>query len=53
MYSVQHNNAFTALVVTSFGRYDHHQANTVQNLKMVVTCGAWEPIQLHIFMQDK
>ena len=33
MYSVQHNNVFIALVATSSGRYDHHQANVIQNLK--------------------
>jgi hypothetical protein len=31
MYSVEHNNVFIALVATSFGLYDHHQANAVQN----------------------
>ena len=34
MFSVdEHNNVFIALVATSFGRYGHHQANAVQNLK--------------------
>jgi hypothetical protein len=34
MFSVdEHNNVFIALVATSIGRYDHHQANAVQNLK--------------------
>jgi hypothetical protein len=27
------NNVFIALVATSFGRYDHHQANAIKNLK--------------------
>jgi len=30
MYSIEHNNIFIALVATSFGRYDHHQANAIQ-----------------------
>ena len=33
MYSVKHNNVFIALVATSFGCYNHHQANAMQNLK--------------------
>jgi hypothetical protein len=33
MYSVEHNHVFTALAATSIGRYDHHQANGIQNLK--------------------
>ena len=37
MYSVKHNNVFVALVATSCGRYDHHQANATQNLKWLVT----------------
>jgi len=37
---IEHNNVFVALVATSFGRYDHHQANTMQNLKSLVTCSA-------------
>jgi len=40
MYSVEHNNVFTALMATSFGRYDLHQANSTQNLKRLVTCSA-------------
>jgi len=38
MYSVENNNVSTALVVTNFGRYDHHRANVTQNLKRLVTC---------------
>jgi hypothetical protein len=26
------------LVATSFGHFDHHQANATQNLKRLVTC---------------
>ena len=37
MYSVEHNNVSIALVVNSFGRYDHHRANVTQNLKRLVT----------------
>ena len=33
MYSVEYNNVFIALVVTSFGRYDHHHARAIQILK--------------------
>jgi len=33
MYSVELNNVFIALMATSFGRYDHHQTNAIQNLK--------------------
>jgi len=40
MYSVNHSHVFIALVATSFGRSDHHQANTTQNLKSLVTCNA-------------
>jgi len=40
MYSVEHNNVFIVLVVTSFGRYDLHQANAIQNSKRLVTCSA-------------
>jgi len=40
MYSDEHNNVFTALVATSFSRYDHHQANAIQNLKKLATCSA-------------
>jgi hypothetical protein len=40
MHSVQHNNVFSALVATSFGRYDHHQANVIQKLKRLVTRSA-------------
>jgi hypothetical protein len=36
MYSVEHNNAFIALVATSFGRLDH-QSNSIQNLKRLFT----------------
>jgi hypothetical protein len=36
MYSVK-RNVFIALVLTSFGRYDHHQASAKQNLKRLVT----------------
>jgi len=38
MYLVEHNNVFIVLMATSFGRYDHHQANAIQNLKRLVTC---------------
>jgi hypothetical protein len=31
VYSIEHNNVFIALVATSVGRYDCHQANDVQN----------------------
>ena len=37
MYSLDHNNVFIALVASSFGRSDHHQANTIQNFKSLVT----------------
>jgi len=37
VYSIKHN-FLIALVATSFGRHDHHQANAIQNLKMLVTC---------------
>jgi len=40
MYSVEHNNVFIALVATIFGHYGHLQANAIQNLKRLVTCGA-------------
>jgi len=30
MYAVKHNNAFSALLATSFGHYCHHQANITQ-----------------------
>jgi hypothetical protein len=40
MYSVKHNNVFTALMAASLGHYDQHQANAIQNLKRLVTCGA-------------
>jgi hypothetical protein len=40
VYSVKHNNVFIALMATSFGSYDHHQANAIQNLKRLVTCSA-------------
>jgi len=40
MYLVEHNNVFIALVATTFGRYDHHQANAIQNLKTMATCSA-------------
>ena len=33
-------NVFIALVVTSFGRYNHHQANAIQNLKRLVILSA-------------
>jgi hypothetical protein len=33
MYSAEHNKVFIALVATSFGHYDHRQANGIQNLK--------------------
>ena len=33
MYLVEHNNLCIALVAISFGRYDHHQASAIQNLK--------------------
>jgi hypothetical protein len=41
MYSIEHGNVFIALVATSYGSYDHHQANDIQNLKKLVTCSAW------------
>jgi hypothetical protein len=47
---MEQNNIFIALVATRFGRYDHHQDNAIQNLKKVVTCSAWDLIQLDIFM---
>ena len=31
---------FIALLATNFSRYDHHQANAVQNLKRLVTFSA-------------
>ena len=40
MYSVEHNNVFIVLVATSFGRYDQHQANAMQNLQRLVTYSA-------------
>jgi len=40
MYSVEDSNVSVALVATSFGRYDHHLANAIQNLKRMVTCSA-------------
>ena len=40
MYSIKHNNIFIALVATSFGHYDHHQTNDIQNLKGFVTCSS-------------
>jgi hypothetical protein len=40
MYLIEHNNVFIALVATAFGRYDHHQANAIQNLKTMATCSA-------------
>jgi len=33
MYTFEHNNVFIILVATSFGCYDHRQANAIQNLK--------------------
>ena len=36
MYSVGHNNIFIALMATSFDHNGHHQANFIQNLKMLV-----------------
>jgi len=34
MYVVKHNSVFfIPLVATSFSHFDHHQANTTQNLK--------------------
>ena len=38
MYTMEHNNVFIILVATSFVRYDHHQANAIQNLKKLVKC---------------
>ena len=41
-------------MVTSFGRYDLHQANAIQNLKMLVTCSSikcqvvWDPIYINV-----
>jgi hypothetical protein len=40
MYSVEHC-VFNALVATSFGRYNYHQANAIQNLKRLVTYSAY------------
>jgi len=40
MYSVKHNDVFIAVVATSFGHHDHHQAHDIQNLKRRVTCNA-------------
>jgi hypothetical protein len=40
MYSVDNYNVFIALPATSFGRYDHRQANAIHNLKRLVTCTA-------------
>jgi hypothetical protein len=40
MYPVEYNKVFISLVAISFGRYDHHQANAIQNLKRMVTCSA-------------
>ena len=34
MYSVEHNHVFIALVATTFGRYDRHQANVAQNFNV-------------------
>jgi len=31
VYSIEHNHVFIALVATSFGRYDQHQASVLQN----------------------
>jgi hypothetical protein len=39
MYSIEHD-IFIASVTTSFGRYGHHQANVVQNLKRLATFSA-------------
>jgi hypothetical protein len=39
IYTVEHN-AFTASVATSFGRFDYHQANFMQNVKRLVTRSA-------------
>jgi len=50
MYSIEQNNIFIALLATSFGCYDHHQANAIQNLKWVVTYNAWDFILLDTFM---
>jgi hypothetical protein len=36
MYSVGHNNILIVLMATSFGHNGHHQANVIQNLKMLV-----------------
>jgi hypothetical protein len=33
MYSIEHNDVFIVLLATSFGRYDHHKANAIQDLK--------------------
>jgi len=54
MYSIEHNNICIALVATSFGRYDHLQANAIQNLKSLLTCSAqkcqvvWDPIYINV-----
>jgi len=39
MYAVEHN-VFIALAATSFGRYNHHQVDAIQNLKSLVTRSA-------------
>jgi hypothetical protein len=52
MYSEEHNNIFIPLVATSFGCFDHYQANAPQNLRLV-TCTVhnfqvvWNPIYIN------
>jgi hypothetical protein len=53
MYSVERNNVFIALVATSFGRCDHHQANAIQNVKagytQCIKCQTvWDPIYINV-----
>jgi hypothetical protein len=53
MYLVEHNNVFIALIATSFGHYDQHQASDIQNLKRLDKCSAknvvvWDPIYIKV-----
>ena len=38
MYSIEHNDMFIVLLATSFGHYDHHNTNAIQDLKRLATC---------------